>query len=109
MMRAMAEEALALHVEGMVEDGLPIPDPSRLEEILDNRTGTFIPVARHLIFTINPLEVQTKRATLFEASTSGGICSVQDFQCRPAGAGDRLDRHRATSQTSGQNREMRRP
>jgi hypothetical protein len=26
----------------MVEDGLPIPDPSRLEEILDNRTGTFI-------------------------------------------------------------------
>jgi predicted RNase H-like HicB family nuclease len=43
--RAMAEEALALHVEGMVEDGLPIPDPSRLEEILEDRIGTFILVA----------------------------------------------------------------
>jgi predicted RNase H-like HicB family nuclease len=42
--RAMAEEALALHVEGMVEDGQPMPHPSRLEEISD-RTGTFILVA----------------------------------------------------------------
>ena len=43
--RAMAEEALVLHVEGMVEDGQSIPGPSRLEEILGNRTGTFILVA----------------------------------------------------------------
>jgi predicted RNase H-like HicB family nuclease len=42
--RAMAEEALALHVEGMVEDGLPIPDPSRLEEILGNRTARSFPL-----------------------------------------------------------------
>jgi predicted RNase H-like HicB family nuclease len=41
--RAMAEEALALHVEGMVEDE-PMLHPSRLEEISD-RTGTFILVA----------------------------------------------------------------
>jgi predicted RNase H-like HicB family nuclease len=32
--RAMAEEALALHIEGMLEDGEPIPEPSSLEEIM---------------------------------------------------------------------------
>ena len=30
----MAAEALLLHVEGMMEDGSPIPDPSELSEIL---------------------------------------------------------------------------
>jgi predicted RNase H-like HicB family nuclease len=40
--RAMAEEALLLHIEGMVEDGEAIPEPSTLEEIMsdpENRTG----------------------------------------------------------------------
>jgi predicted RNase H-like HicB family nuclease len=32
--RVMAEEALALHIEGMTEDGEPIPAPSSLEEIM---------------------------------------------------------------------------
>lgn len=32
--RAMGAEALALHVEGMIEDGEPLPLPSRLEEIM---------------------------------------------------------------------------
>ena len=32
--RAMAEEALALHIEGMIEDGDPIPAPSSLDEIM---------------------------------------------------------------------------
>ena len=46
--RAMAEEALALHVEGMVEDGEPIPEPSTLEEVMsdpDNRSGVAILVS----------------------------------------------------------------
>lgn len=30
--RRMAAEALLLHVEGMMEDGDPIPEPSRLDE-----------------------------------------------------------------------------
>jgi predicted RNase H-like HicB family nuclease len=29
----MAEEALALHIRGMMEDGDPVPEPSRLEDI----------------------------------------------------------------------------
>lgn len=43
--RAMAEEALALHVEGMVEDGDAIPEPSTLDEIMadpDNRDAVAI-------------------------------------------------------------------
>jgi predicted RNase H-like HicB family nuclease len=43
--RTMAEEALALHVEGLVEDGVAIPEPSALEEIMsdpDNRSGVAI-------------------------------------------------------------------
>jgi predicted RNase H-like HicB family nuclease len=43
--RAFAEEALALHLEGMVEDGLPVPEPSSLEAVMadpDNRDGVAI-------------------------------------------------------------------
>src|SRR5215470_6269723 len=46
--RAMAEEALALHVEGMTEDGEPIPEPSLLEDVMsdpENRTGVAILVS----------------------------------------------------------------
>lgn len=32
--RNMAEEALAFHVEGMIEDGDPIPEPSSLEQVM---------------------------------------------------------------------------
>jgi len=43
--RAMAEEALAFHIEGMIEDGEAIPEPSNLEDIMadpDNRSGVAI-------------------------------------------------------------------
>jgi predicted RNase H-like HicB family nuclease len=45
--RANAEEALALHVEGMVEDGEPVPAPSTLQEVMahaENRDGAVIVV-----------------------------------------------------------------
>jgi predicted RNase H-like HicB family nuclease len=35
--RAMAEEALAFHIEGMVEDGEAIPAPSSLADIMKTR------------------------------------------------------------------------
>lgn len=34
--RRMAAEALLFHVEGMMEDGDPIPEPSGLDEVLTN-------------------------------------------------------------------------
>jgi predicted RNase H-like HicB family nuclease len=46
--RAMAEEALVLHVEGMTEDGDAIPDPSTLEDVMadpDNQSGLAILVS----------------------------------------------------------------
>lgn len=45
---AMAEEALALHVEGLTEDGDVLPEPSTLEEVMsdpENRSGVAILVS----------------------------------------------------------------
>lgn len=46
--RANAEEALKLHIEGMVEDGDAIPEPSSLEQIMAeavNRDGVAVLVS----------------------------------------------------------------
>lgn len=46
--RAMAEEALTFHVEGMLEDGEAIPEPSSLTSIMadpQNRDGVAVLVA----------------------------------------------------------------
>ena len=43
--RAMAEEALAFHIEGMVADGQAIPGPSSLEDVMaevENRGAVVI-------------------------------------------------------------------
>lgn len=43
--RQMAAEALALHLEGMAEDGTPLPEPSSLEAIMasaENRDGVAV-------------------------------------------------------------------
>ena len=45
--RTMAEEALAFHIEGLLEDGEDIPEPSGLEAIMrdrDNRTAAIMVV-----------------------------------------------------------------
>jgi predicted RNase H-like HicB family nuclease len=47
-LRQLAEEALAFHVEGMLEDGEKIPEPSTLEAVMldpDNRDGVPVLVA----------------------------------------------------------------
>lgn len=46
--RALAQEALTLHIDGLTEDGEAIPEPSALEEIMsdpDNRSGVAILVS----------------------------------------------------------------
>jgi predicted RNase H-like HicB family nuclease len=37
--RAMAEEALAFHIDGMIEDGDPVPEPSTLEAVMADRAN----------------------------------------------------------------------
>ena len=54
--RQMAEEALTLHVEGMVEDGEAIPEPSSLDATMadpDNRDAVAILVS---------LKIESKKA-----------------------------------------------
>jgi len=46
--RTMAEEALSFHIEGLVEDGDAVPDPSSLEAVMndpENRDGVAILVS----------------------------------------------------------------
>lgn len=46
--QAMAAEALALHLEGLAEDGEPVPTPSSLEKIMsdpENRDGVAVLVS----------------------------------------------------------------
>jgi len=54
--RRMAEEALAFHVEGMIEDGEAIPEPSSLEAIMsDPENGDAVAV-------LIPLRTPAKKA-----------------------------------------------
>lgn len=49
--REMAVEALSFHIEGMVEDGQAIPEPSSLEQVMadqENRDGVAILVATEI-------------------------------------------------------------
>lgn len=49
--RQMAAEALALHLEGLAEDGEPVPEPSSLEDIMaiaENRRAVAVSSIRPL-------------------------------------------------------------
>ncbi|MFN4206322.1 MAG: type II toxin-antitoxin system HicB family antitoxin [Agrobacterium albertimagni] len=54
--RRMAEEALAFHVEGMIEDGEAIPEPSSLETIMSN------PENSDAVAVLIPLRTPAKKA-----------------------------------------------
>jgi predicted RNase H-like HicB family nuclease len=54
--RRMAEEALAFHVEGMVEDGEAIPEPSSLEAIMSD------PENSDAVAVLIPLRSPAKKA-----------------------------------------------
>lgn len=54
--RSMAEEVLALHIEGLIEDGEAIPEPSTLDVVMsdpDNKDGVAILV---------PVKTEAKKA-----------------------------------------------
>ncbi|MBX9467475.1 MAG: type II toxin-antitoxin system HicB family antitoxin [Rhizobium sp.] len=54
--RHMAEEALAFHVEGMIEDGDAIPEPSSLEAIMSD------PDNKDAVAVLIPLRSPAKKA-----------------------------------------------
>ena len=51
--RAMAEEALALHIDGMVEDREPLPEPSSMEAVMADREN------RDAVANLVPAPIQT--------------------------------------------------
>jgi predicted RNase H-like HicB family nuclease len=54
--RAMAEEALAFHIEGLMADGEAIPDPANLEDIMADRDN------RKAVAILVPIKTETPRA-----------------------------------------------
>ena len=54
--RAMAEEALVFHIEGMIKDGEAVPEPSSLDALVDD------PTARDGVVTVISLRPAAKRA-----------------------------------------------
>lgn len=54
--RALAAEALALHVDGMIEDGEPLPSPSSLDAVMAEREN------RDAIAFLVPLPARPSRA-----------------------------------------------
>ena len=76
--RRMAEEALALHVEGMIEDGEAIPEPSSLEAIMSD------PANREAVAVLIPLKSVAKKAvrlniTLPEDVLRVGVCFAEQI------------------------------
>ena len=54
--RAMAAEALSFHVNGLVEDGEAIPEPSTLETVMADITN------RDAVAVLVPLKTESKKA-----------------------------------------------
>lgn len=54
--RALAVEALAFHIEGMIEDGDPLPQPSSLDEIMAD------PVSRQAVAVLVDAPAEAERS-----------------------------------------------
>jgi predicted RNase H-like HicB family nuclease len=54
--RAMAEEALIFHIEGLIEDGETIPEPSPIDIVMDD------PATRDGVVTLISMKPMAKRA-----------------------------------------------
>jgi predicted RNase H-like HicB family nuclease len=68
--RALAQEALTFHIEGLMADGAAIPDPSSLEEVMidpANRDGVAILVTVAETETVHLMRSPANAARLDEA------------------------------------------
>jgi predicted RNase H-like HicB family nuclease len=70
--RAMAEEALAFHIEGMAEDGETIPEASTLDAVMDD------PAARDGVVTLISTREQTKRAVRVNVTLPEDVLAAID-------------------------------
>ena len=58
----MAQEALTLHIQGMLEDGEQLPSPSRLEEIMDD--PDYSDAAAFLVVSVPDAKPRTVRVNV---------------------------------------------
>ena len=77
--RTMAEEALALHLEGLAEDGQPIPAPSSLEDIMSD------PENRSAVAALIPAPVQTVRTVRVNITLPEDVFSEVDTYAESKG------------------------
>lgn len=58
----MAQEALALHIQGMLEDGNQLPNPSKLEEIMSD--PDFADAVAYLVVGVPDIKPRTIRVNI---------------------------------------------
>ena len=58
----MAQEALTLHIQGMLEDGEQLPDPSRLEEIMGD--PDYVNAIAYLVVSVPDTKPRTVRVNV---------------------------------------------
>ena len=58
----MAQEAISLHVKGMIEDGEQLPDPSKLEDIMAD--SDFADAAAYLVVEVPDVKSRTVRINI---------------------------------------------
>jgi predicted RNase H-like HicB family nuclease len=77
--RAMAAEALALHLEGMAADGEAVPEPSSLEEIMAN------PKNRSGVAVLIPARAEDVRSVRVNITLPSDILSEIDRRAEQEG------------------------
>ena len=58
----MAQDAISLHIKGMLEDGESIPAPSKLEDIMDD--PDYVDVAAIIIVTVSDSKPRSVRVNI---------------------------------------------
>jgi predicted RNase H-like HicB family nuclease len=68
--RSMAVEALALHIQGMVEDGITVPEPSKLDDLQND------PDLRHGVAVLVTAELPSKRVRVNITAMESQIAEI---------------------------------
>jgi predicted RNase H-like HicB family nuclease len=125
--RRNAEEALALHIAGMIDDGETIPAPSTLDDIADDpdmknavailvnvdsekRVRVNITARESQIDRIDRLAEEagmTRSAYFVQAALHEGANRDEDLQARHHGSAQRLTKHRLKTERIGRRRVSR--
>jgi len=94
----MAQEALALHIQGMIEDGDPIPEPSKLDDIAKDVTEqgaiAFLVKAepKDATVRINITARESQLAKIDELADAAGL-TRSGYMVREAIAGEKRPTH----------------